>query len=212
MSRKRPRGAANAEPISRSTAFRWRGVVAWQPPKGAPYVIVRAVGTILHAHFVAWLPGATLLGLFAAGCTMSVPEAPFPNPACNRAEIPGRASETCDSVNQARNQWRSHAVTDYRYTLQQACFCPWVSAIVTVRDGEVQSVVPVDGGVTLERGYTVEGLFSLIEKYIGENAYSIGVRYHASWGHPTSISVDLHGPGTADDELSISASDLSPLP
>src|SRR5687767_11145993 len=130
---------------------------------------------ISHARFASSLPGATLLGLFAAGCSMSVPESPFPSPACNRAEIPGRASETCDSVNQARNRWRSHAVTDYRYTFRQACFCPWEFAIVTVRAGEVESVVPVDGGVTAGSDYTVEGLFSLIEQYIGQNAYSIGV-------------------------------------
>jgi len=97
-----------------------------------------------------------------------------------------------------------------------ARFVSWLPgatfAIVTVRDGEVQSVVPVDGGVTRGRGYTVEGLFSLIEQYIGQNAHSIGVRYHESWGHPIAISVDLHGPSTADDELGISARDLSPLP
>jgi hypothetical protein len=153
-----------------------------------------------------------LFGLFAAGCTMSVPDPPFPNPACNRPEIAGRPSETCDRVNQARNQWRSHAVADYRYTFQQSCFCPGEFAIVTVRAGEVESVVSVDGGVTSNRAYTVEGLFSLIEQYIGENAYSIGVRYHESWGHPTAISVDRHGPSSADDEMSISASDLTPVP
>jgi hypothetical protein len=101
---------------------------------------------------------------------------------------------------------------DYRYTFQQFCFCSPEFAIVTVRGGEVESVVSVDGGATSGRGYTVEGLFSLIEKYIGLDPYSMGVRYHESWGHPTSIGVDFLGPTVADDDLSISASDVTPLP
>jgi hypothetical protein len=165
------------------------------------------------ARFVARLPQATLVAWFTAGCATSDTPPPPPPPldaACHVDDSTDGEPDAC-RFDQAKNQWRSHGIADYQYTLEQLCFCPRISAIVTVRGGQVDSVEPTGGGTAPQSAHTVEGLFSLIQRYAAQKPDRFAVEYHPSWGHPTSISVD-QSRGTADDEMVITIKDLLPLP
>lgn len=108
----------------------------------------------------------------------------------------------------ARRRWETAGRLSYSFTLSRSCECTPEMAgpvRVTVQDGAVVSRVYVSGGgpvpPVLESAFpSIDGLFELIEEALRQNAYSLDVRYDATLGYPTIISVD-YDRQIADDEF-----------
>lgn len=120
-----------------------------------------------------------------------------------------------ERLEQARAQWRSQGIADYRFTFRRACFCaPDVRepAVVTVRRGAIVSVESVATGSPQDPAlyYTIEGLFDLLEDAIDQEAARLTADYDSALGYPRSAFIDRNEM-IADEELGFQASDLQPM-
>jgi uncharacterized protein DUF6174 len=137
------------------------------------------------------------LGLGLAGCTTG------PTDDLDRER---------ERLEQARAQWRSQNILDYRYTFRRSCFCgPDVRdpAQVTVRGGQIVSVQSVATGAALdpEFYYTIEGLFDVLADAIDQDAATLSATYDSGLGYPTSAFID-YSEMIADEEQGFETSAL----
>ena len=87
-----------------------------------------------HRPFLG-LALASVLGLAAAGCGVTGPSDPL--------------ERERERLEQARAQWRSQGILDYRYTFQLSCFCVEDArepVVITVARGTIVSVQRVADG------------------------------------------------------------------
>lgn len=118
-------------------------------------------------------------------------------------------------LEQARAQWRSQNIEDYRYVFQRSCFCGPEArepALVNVRRGAIVSVEHVATGAPQDPVfyYTIEGLFDLLEDSIDQGAASLNVTYDSALGYPTSAFID-RSEMIADEELGFQTSSMEPM-
>jgi Family of unknown function (DUF6174) len=157
---------------------------------------MRALRTLSRAVF--GIPVVFLVALVAAGCDTTGPTDDL--------------DRERERLEQARAQWRSQGIVDYRYTFRRSCFCgPDVRepAQVVVRGGQIVSVQSVASGAPLDPAlyYTVEGLFDLLEDAIDQEAARLSATYDSGLGYPTSGYIDRNEM-IADEELGFQSSDL----
>lgn len=118
----------------------------------------------------------------------------------------------------AETKWRQKQPEHYGYTLQRSCFCTAEyrkPIAIEVQHERVQTayLLPEKTLLPWERitdAVTVEGLFEVIRKAIEDKAARIDVEYDATYGYPSSISIDPNT-ATADDEMYFTASELTAL-
>jgi hypothetical protein len=123
--------------------------------------------------------------------------------------------EERERLEQARAQWRSQGLSDYRFTFRRICFCaPSATepAEVTVRGGVIVSVRSVADGSPVDPQFyfTIEGLFGLLSDAIDAGAAQVRADYDPGRGHPTSGYIDRNEM-IADEELGFTATDLQGL-
>lgn len=136
------------------------------------------------------LGGPTTLGTVVSQVPLST--SPVPAAADASGELDLMEVEGTDAVaalDEARGQWESEQMTDYRYVLVRPCDCtlePERSQI-TVR-GAVAEVAPLSGDEPVA-GWTAEQIFDLIDATLAEGL-RVDVRY-ASTGFPVRVMLDL---------------------
>ena len=115
----------------------------------------------------------------------------------------------------AEAKWKKKRPEHYSYTLQRSCFCtPDYRKPIEIRvfRGKVQqaSLLPEGTPLPAERkaeALPVEGLFRMIREAIVNKSASVTVKYNATYGYPTSISIDRDRM-MADEEVYLSASNF----
>jgi hypothetical protein len=120
-----------------------------------------------------------------------------------------------------REKWDSQAVSHYRFNLSIGCFCPYheiMPLTVEVKDGQVVSLTDVNGQpvreefrANFEEAATVERLFAIAEEAASGGADEIKVEYDATYGFPSSISID-YIKEAMDDEISYHVLNFEVLP
>jgi hypothetical protein len=119
---------------------------------------------------------------------------------------------------ESRALWNSKNLSSYSYTLQRLCFCltDFTKAIkLEVRNGALTSVKYVDSGADVPDNirpniFKVESFFDLIDSTEAKGGKVDGLKFDATLGYPTQISLDPI-PLAADDEILYKLLDLSPL-
>ena len=122
------------------------------------------------------------------------------------------------ALRQGMLRWAARAPASYQIVLRRtSCECtPAMLATVqvTVREREVRSVIDVQTGepVTTELYHvmTIEQLFGVVADALDQDAHRVTVEYDDEWGYPSSIYID-YDRQMVDDELSITAQDLTPV-
>jgi hypothetical protein len=119
---------------------------------------------------------------------------------------------------ESRALWNSKNLSSYSYTLQRSCFCPLeiTKAVrLEVRGGSLSSVKYVDTGTDVAENFRpnifkVESFFDLIDSTQAKGGKVDGLKFDATLGYPTQMSLDPI-PLAADDEISYQLSDLKAL-
>lgn len=147
---------------------------------------------------------ALALGLVLGAC---------PNPFGNDDEE--------EALEAARARWRRAAMTSYEYELILGCYCGGggVPVVLTVREGAVAGVRPVDPthprpGESWFRPddfHTVDELFEILERALREDAVAYRADYHPELGYPTSASIDFER-NVIDEEMGWTARALVRVP
>lgn len=113
-----------------------------------------------------------------------------------------------------RARWDSRAPAAYEFVFRRSCEClPEQTALmrVTVRGGEVESVVDVQSGEEVSpatyRPMTIDQIFAEIEKALNSRAHLVEVSYDPELGYPAAVFIDHHET-MVDDEFSYTASEL----
>lgn len=135
------------------------------------------------------------------------------------------------SKNRFEEVWKRQQIENYRFTLEADCFCTLLAyspGVVTVKNGEVESVVSKANGKSLVRGQgnddfdrkinemyindfpTVSRMFEKVQTAVNKNAYWVWAEYDLERGHPTKISLE-YDRQTTDDELYLLITDFEPL-
>ncbi|MEN8614257.1 DUF6174 domain-containing protein [Dehalogenimonas sp. THU2] len=112
---------------------------------------------------------------------------------CSPAKDP--AQEVLDTN---RAKWEQAAIASYDFQLRIGCFCPPDNTRpvdIEVEDGVAISIEYTDEPKTVttdffQRADTIEKLFDIIQDAINTEADSLLVEYDATYGHPTSITID----------------------
>jgi hypothetical protein len=120
-----------------------------------------------------------------------------------------------------REKWDSQAVSHYRFNLSIGCFCPYheiMPLTIEVKDGQVVSMTDVNGQTVreefranFEEAATVERLFAIVEEAASGGADEVKVEYDATYGFPSSISID-YIKEAMDDEISYHVLNFEVLP
>ncbi len=143
------------------------------------------------------VPAALLL--FAAGCGITDNES-------DDDEIDLRIAE---------QRWLRSGVQDYQIVVQHLCFCGYVRPVrLTVRSGSIVSRVDAETGEPVPPQGShigaIPDLFDLVREALEQDAYSLAVTYHVTYGFPTQINIDYIG-NAVDDELAVKASEFQPM-
>ena len=117
-----------------------------------------------------------------------------------------------------RELFRRSVRTSYRYEFRIDCFCgpdDRAPVRIEVRDGQIQSVVVLEDGTTVERDrwdryLTVEQVFTTIEEALDENAAIVRVGYDDSLGYPRDVFID-YSEMIADEERGFTIDNLSAI-
>ncbi|MBT3338299.1 MAG: hypothetical protein HN855_10235 [Anaerolineae bacterium] len=126
-----------------------------------------------------------------------------------------RDTETQKTLVENRVIWESQALENYQYTLGIFCNCPSAfdePVIIEVENGTPVSIRNANSSEEMESKYfsgydTLDGLFEVIQRAIEAGADEISVRYDASYGYPTNISID-HDKDGIDDEQGFTISNF----
>jgi hypothetical protein len=119
---------------------------------------------------------------------------------------------------QGRNLWVSKNLSNYSYTLQRSCFCPLEitkAMRLEVRGGLLSSVKYVDSGADVPENFRpnifkIEAFFDLIDSTQAKGGKVDGLKFDATFGHPTQMSLDPI-PLATDDEIAYKLADLKAL-
>ena len=119
----------------------------------------------------------------------------------------------CDAVGpvrtdleRARIRWEANGPSDYTYAIRRLCFCAYVGPVrVTVENGAVVSIVPVDGEeppfeLDEQLFPGVDGLFDIIQDAVARDAHSITATYDPVTGVPLEFFIDYEE-FAVDEEL-----------
>jgi hypothetical protein len=139
----------------------------------------------------------------------TTPVAPSPSQRLGGLSAAGRDS-VLREVQARRVAWRARGITDYRVRIGMTCFCPFLPpAILEVRGGIPVALRDSTGrraGPPREPyGYTIEGLFDLVER-AARNDELVDVSYDPCLGYPASVRVDPKG---LDNWYSVTADRLT---
>ena len=112
------------------------------------------------------------------------------------------ACSASSEYDQNLKKWQEANIEHYRFDLFIGCFCPFRNIMpltIEVQNGEVVSITQVDGVVvaTDDPSYelfisaaSMDSLFTMLEADLNGDADEVLVTYDATYGFPTSISVD----------------------
>ncbi len=115
-------------------------------------------------------------------------------------------------LSENRVLWRSQQITDYSWNERIFCFCAgpleWDVFVVNTEkdsvDFDTVGIPPEDMAEVREyvfnNAHTVEAAFDKIEELLSRDVASLVVSYDATYGFPTSISVD-YILNAVDDEI-----------
>ena len=115
------------------------------------------------------------------------------------------------------NTWNENKLSDYSFNFRASCFCidEWVSEVkVTVISGNISKVILIKNNLSPtklkpEQWFTIDELFDYAKNAL-EQAYKYDIKYDASFGYPTEISIDW-SEDTADDEVIYYSENLTGL-
>lgn len=137
--------------------------------------------------------------------------------ACASANALGSPSE----IEQNKEKWQDAGISHYRYNLFISCFCIFVEnmpLVIEVQDGEVVSMEYQNGNeidpslLELFGKYaTIDRIFAEVEAGLNGAADNVVVKYDATYGFPTEVTIDVEQQA-ADDELYLTISDFEELP
>ncbi|MCK7551091.1 MULTISPECIES: DUF6174 domain-containing protein [Marinobacter] len=147
----------------------------------------------------------TALGLWLVGCGAQVSDVIAKSPLDSAPE----------TLEQAQALWDAHAVSGYRVTVTQTCFCPpdlRQPLAVSVAGGAVVKIEGLDQPLQEphrldSQRLTVAGLFQFIAESAKRDPYKLEVEYDSHFGFPRRIDYDGH-PMIADDELQYELTDF----
>ncbi|GEM_PF-3288431 len=111
------------------------------------------------------------------------------------------------TLSKNQNQWQAHAITDYKLTLRQSCYCARAGTHeIYLASGEVVEAYYTGLGNDAEREsldkseypslLNVNKLFSLVSTQI-ESGYLTQVSYDSEFGFP--LTIEYAGPKGAED-------------
>lgn len=108
--------------------------------------------------------------------------------------------------------WREAGKSSYQFTYSETCFCPPEEAIVqTIIEGTVRRAFYTPSGVylpkdELDRLYTINSLFALIQDAITNDVAVLEVTYNRFRGYPEKIFIDVDA-NITDDEVTREVTD-----
>jgi hypothetical protein len=108
--------------------------------------------------------------------------------------------------------WAETGSSNYQYTYSESCFCPPEEAIVTtVVLDEITGAFYTPSGVylsedDLDRLYTINRLFALIQAAITNDVAILEVTYNRYRGYPEKIFIDVDE-NVTDDEITREVTD-----
>jgi hypothetical protein len=114
-----------------------------------------------------------------------------------------------DHLAQAEARWQAAGLTSYDFDLQVSCFCVAAElgpVTISVRNGQVLSVVRADSGTTVDSLYfqqylTIDRMFATTRGFIDGKPAAFQASYDSNLGYPTLIALDGKA-NVADDEVS----------
>ena len=118
-------------------------------------------------------------------------------------------------------KWNDANINHYSMQVSVSCFCPFgdINPItVEVKDGQIVSMIGANGAEVLDTdpAYAALSQYANVDSlltWVGEalaNADKIDVSYDATYGFPSSVSVDYIAEAT-DDEIWIEVSNFEVL-
>lgn len=117
-----------------------------------------------------------------------------------------------------QQQWENLGIRDYQYEYLVSCFCGFNGpnpALITVREGVVTKVEPVNGGPpfggSLSTWPTIDSLFAIISRAEAGNPNVLKVEYDETYHYPRKISLDPVE-RVIDDEVTYRVDQFIPLP
>jgi hypothetical protein len=116
-----------------------------------------------------------------------------------------------DELTVNKSKWDRKNISDYEFTLRINCFCPEERVgphLIKVVNDQIVSVnnLPYDTGKTGEL-YTIDQLFSIIEKDIERDPYLKTMEYNSTFGYPQSVWFDFDKT-MADEEIGYEVTDF----
>ena len=113
--------------------------------------------------------------------------------------------------------WEDLGIKDYQYEYLVSCFCGFNGpnpALITVRDGVVSKVEPVDGGSpfggSVSAWPTIDSLFAIISRADAGNPNVLKVQYDETYHYPKKIDLDPVE-RAIDDEITYRVDRFIPL-
>jgi hypothetical protein len=120
----------------------------------------------------------------------------------------GTPSPEVTALESAQTRWQAASIASYRYTIARFCFCPLVTQVVTVRNGEVVSVEAAPGSEGTRDGMTVDELFDELDQILGASQHGeVTADYDPDMGVPLTVSADPTV-NAIDDEFSYTITDF----
>lgn len=136
--------------------------------------------------------------------------------ACASANALGNKSE----IEQNKDKWQNAGISHYRFNVAISCFCIFsqdMPLVIEVQDGKVISMAfqngkEIDPSFTelFNKYATVDKIFAEIEAAQNGGADSVVVKYDATYGFPTEVTIDVEQQA-ADDELYLTISNFEKL-
>lgn len=133
----------------------------------------------------------------------------------------GVASGSQTEIGQNKEKWQDANISHYRYELFISCFCVFnedMPLIIEVEDGKVvsmefQSGKEIDSSLLelFNKYATMDRIFAEVEAGLNGAADNVVVKYDATYGFPTEVTIDVEQQA-ADDELYLTISNFEKLP
>jgi hypothetical protein len=114
--------------------------------------------------------------------------------------------------NAAQQRWTAANIQNYQLTLTTQCFCVGNPAVITVKNGKIDSAFDRRTGTSLTSMQiaslqTVNDLFATARSAYTSGAYSVQATYDTTYGYPTKLSIDWNKQA-ADDEVTYLVSEF----
>ena len=116
-----------------------------------------------------------------------------------------------DELARAERQWSLYGPRDYTYVLTPVCYCPYTPRQVTVRNGAVVAVEPLQieeplPGTELT-GSTIDALLERVRRDLESHPHRVRLDFHPALGYPTDVWFDYEE-NVADEEWGFTVADL----